>query len=190
MHPHLNRQLVISDRTGDFHQSAHRLLRQEDDLTLFQLCRDPFDASPTKRKLLYTPGLRRRPRFSKTLEGVPWTPPPSRADIRCPNATIFTTLRVPMRPTSSLASSRSTCWTRANNQRPWATYSGCATILCVGLAIIPTSWLTLTAASFTRSPIPTTAFPLTSFPCTPHRHRESPRWSEALQGRSCEYSRG
>ena len=46
---------VISGRTGAFHQSVHRLFRQEADLPLFQLAHDPVDASPTKLKLLYTP---------------------------------------------------------------------------------------------------------------------------------------
>ncbi len=55
MHPHLKHLFVISDRTGDFHESVHRLCGQKADLPLSQLCRDPFDASPTKLRFVYTP---------------------------------------------------------------------------------------------------------------------------------------
>ena len=61
-HPHLKPLFVIPDRTGDFHQSVHRLFRLEGDLPLFQLCQDSFDASPAKFKIVYTP--RTAPRVS------------------------------------------------------------------------------------------------------------------------------
>ena len=106
------------------------------------------------------PALRRRPRFLKTLEGVPMRTPASEglaAAVRA--STIFTTLRGPMRPTSSLSSSCSTCRTQMNSQETVGHIFRRSDVLCASLTITPASWMTPAAASFACSPIPTAAFP-------------------------------